>query len=103
MIPFSLFNTLLVVMVLAILYGVLDYRNQYYANIVALYLASLIAWYLSTVIGNGTVQLNGVIVQDSGLGWLLWLPAIGSMIAAVFLTWDAYTEIKTRSVMEDEI
>ena len=85
------------------LYGMYDLRNRFYANIVALFMASLLAWYLSTTIGNGTMHYGVVVDQinstttplylkDAGLGWLILIPAVATMIMVAYLIYDAYTE-----------
>jgi hypothetical protein len=103
MISIELFVTLAVVAGVLALYGLMDMRNRFYANIAALFMASMITWYLSVTIGNGTLQ-SGVIVnqttglttpivlQDASLGWLILIPAVAAMIATAYLVYDAYQE-----------
>lgn len=103
MISIELFVTLAVVAGVLALYGLLDMRNRFYANIGALFMASIITWYLSVTIGNGTLQ-SGIIInqttgattpivlQDTGLGWLILIPAVAAMIATAYLIYDAYQE-----------
>jgi hypothetical protein len=103
MIAIELFVTLAVVAGVLALYGLMDMRNRFYANIGALFMASLITWYLSVTMGNGTLQ-SGVIVnqttgattpivlQDASLGWLILIPAVAAMIATAYLVYDAYQE-----------
>jgi PKD repeat protein len=85
------------------IYGLLDLRNRFYANIGALFISSLIAWFLSTTIGNGTMrycvvadQIAGtsttVFLKDAGLGWLILIPAVAAMIMVAYLIYDAYEE-----------
>lgn len=87
------------------LYGLWDLQNRYYANIAALFMASIIAAYLSTVVSNGTLQYGYVvnqssgatvpiIVQDAGLGWLILIPAVAGMLVTGYLIYDAYMENK---------
>lgn len=105
MISIELYVTMCIAAVLLAVYGLMDMRNQYYANIGSLFMSSIIAWYLSITIGNGTLQ-SGVVVnqtsglttpiilQDASLGWLLVIPAVASMIAVAYLIYDAYEEAK---------
>jgi len=103
MISIELFVTLGVAAVLLAMYGLMDMRNQFYANIGALFMASLITWYLSITVGNGTLQsgvvvnqtsglTTPIIIQDASFGWLLLIPAVASMILTAYLIYDAYTE-----------
>ena len=103
MISIELFVTLAVVAGVLALYGLMDMRNRFYANIGALFMASLITWYLSITIGNGTLQsgtivnqttgaTSPIIMQDAGLGWLILIPAVAAMIATAYLIYDAYQE-----------
>lgn len=95
------------------LYGLYDLRNRFYANIVALFMASLIAWYLSTTIGNGTMHYGVVVdqvldttttlyLQDAGLGWLILIPAVAAMIMVAYLVYDAYTESERNKREKEE-
>ena len=103
MISIELFVTLAVVAGILALYGLLDMRNRFYANIGALFMASLITWYLSITIGNGTLQAGVVVnqtsgvttpivIQDASFGWLLLIPAVASMIFTTYLIYDAWSE-----------
>lgn len=114
MISIELFIALAVVAGILALYGLLDMRNRFYANIGALFMASIITWYLSVTIGNGTLQ-SGVIVnqtsgattpilvQDASLGWLILIPALAAMIATAYLIYDAYTENKRDQQVREEL
>jgi len=95
------------------LYGLYDLRNRFYANIVALFMASLIAWYLSTTIGNGTLHYGVVVDQiagtttplylkDAGLGWLILIPAVAAMIMVAYLIYDAYQESERNKQEQEE-
>jgi hypothetical protein len=103
MISIELFVTLAVVAGVLALYGLMDMRNRFYANIAALFMASMITWYLSITIGNGTLQsgtivnqttgiTSPIVMQDAGLGWLILIPAVAAMIATAYLIYDAYQE-----------
>jgi hypothetical protein len=113
MISIELYVTVAIVAGILALYGLMDMRNKFYANIVSLFISSLLVWYLSITIGNGTLQ-TGVIInqttglttplilQDSGLGWLLIIPAVAAMIATSYLTYEAYDEVRNyRKEQED--
>ncbi|MCK9593588.1 MAG: PKD domain-containing protein [Methanoregula sp.] len=87
------------------LYGLYDLRNKFYANIGSLFMSSLLLWYLSTVVSNGTLQYGVVvdqvamtttpiIIQDGGFGILIAIPAIAAMIVVAYLIYDAYDEKK---------
>jgi PKD repeat protein len=87
------------------IYGVMDLRNRFYANIVSLFMSSLLTFYLSVTVGNGTLhygilidQIAGtttpIILKDTSLGWLLIIPAVAAMIATSYLVYDAYSESK---------
>jgi hypothetical protein len=103
MISIELYVTLGIAAVLLAVYGLMDMRNRFYANIGSLFMASIITMYLSVTIGNGTLQtavvvnqtsgaVTPVILQDAGLGWLILIPAVGAMIATAYLIYDAYGE-----------
>ena len=103
MISIELFVTLGVAAVLLAMYGLMDMRNQFYANIGALFMASLITWYLSITVGNGTLQsgvvvnqtsglTTPIVIQDASFGWLLLIPAVASMIFTTYLIYDAWSE-----------
>lgn len=113
MISIELYVTISIAAVLLAMYGLLDMRNRFYANIAALFMASLIAWYLSITVSNGTLssgyvinQTSGattpIILQDASLGWLLVIPAVAAMIAVAYLIYDAYEEQKRDTREEEE-
>lgn len=108
MISIELYVTMCIASVLLAVYGLMDMRNQYYANIGALFMSSIIAWYLSITVANGTLQTgvvvnqtsgltNPIILQDASLGWLLVIPAVASMLVTAYLIYDAYEESKQGS------
>ena len=114
MISIEIFVTVGIVAALFALYGLIDYRHKFYANIAALFMSSLFFWYLSTVIGNGTVQngavvdqatgtVTSIILQDESLSYLLMIPAVATMIVTLYLAWDAREESKKvkLAAMED--
>jgi hypothetical protein len=114
MISIEIFVTIGIVAALFALYGLIDYRHKFYANIAALFMSSLFFWYLSTVIGNGTVQtgssvnsvtgeVTALALQDESLSYLLLIPAVATMIVTVYLAWDAREESKKvkLAAMED--
>jgi hypothetical protein len=112
MISIELYVTLGIAAVLLAVYGLMDMRNRFYANIGSLFMSSIIVTYLSVAIGNGTVQAGVVvnqtsgsttpiILQDASMGWLILLPAVGAMIAVAYLIYDAYTEKQQEREAED--
>lgn len=105
MISVELFITLGIAAGLFALYGLLDMRNRFYANIGALFMSSIMIFYMSTTVINGTLQ-TGVIInqttgattplvmQDAGIGYILLIPALAAMLFTAYLIWDAYEEVQ---------
>ena len=113
MISIEIFVTIGIVAFILALYGLIDYRHKFYANIAALFMSSLFFWYLSTVIGNGTLQTGysvntatgeatALILQDEGLSMILLIPAVATMIVTVYLAWDAREESKKNKLQAME-
>jgi hypothetical protein len=98
MIPISLFNVLVAVMVLLVLYSFIDYRNRFYGNIVTAFLSSILATYLSVMISIGVVQYdpatagNGVLIVDASIGYILLAFGVTMMIYFLVMIYDVYDE-----------
>jgi len=69
MIPLSLFNILVAVEILLVLYSIIDTRNKYYGNIVTAFIASLLGFYLAVVISVGVVQYDPAITSTGSWVW----------------------------------
>lgn len=70
MIPISLFNVLIAVMVLLVIYSFVDTRNKLYGNIVAAFLAALLGVFLGVVIVIGIVQYDPAVI---GIGQFVYV------------------------------
>jgi len=113
MISIELYVTLGIAAVLLAVYGLIDLQNRFYANIGALFMASLITWFLSVTVGNGTLQVGVVVnqtsgvttpivLQDAGMGWLMLIPAVAAMIFTAYLVYDAYGEKQRDRIAAEE-
>jgi len=113
MIAIELFITLAVIAGILALYGLIDNRNKFYTNIGSLFISSLICWYLSVTIGNGTLQSGvmvnqtsgaaiPIILQDESLGWLIMIPAVAAMIVTLYLVYEAWEENKQNKITAEE-
>lgn len=69
MIPLSLFNILVAVEVLLVLYSIIDVRNRYYGNIVTAFIASLLGIFLAVVISVGVVQYDPSVYHITSIVW----------------------------------
>jgi hypothetical protein len=94
MIPVSTFNMLIAVDLILIVYSVIDLRNKMYANIIAAFLASVLAGYLAVVINAGIVQQSdGVAIQDASLAIVPFgLICVVMMIYTILMVFDARAE-----------
>lgn len=58
MIPLSVFNIMIAIVIVLFLYSIIDSRNKYYGNIIAAFVCALIAIYLAVTISVGVVQYD---------------------------------------------
>jgi hypothetical protein len=106
MIPLIVFVALLLMLIPLFLYAFIDHSNKLYANIIAAFLCSIIAIYLSVVISVGIVQYDsvpmesangcticaGAPIQDVSVGYVLLIIGVIMMIYALYMVYEAYDE-----------
>lgn len=97
MIPISTFNLLAAADVLLLIYAVIDLRNKVYANIVAMFICSMISGYLGTAMYAGIVQYtDGTIIQDTSLAIIPFgFMCAATAIYTLLLVYEARDEART--------
>ena len=95
MIPVSTFNMLIAAVLILTIYSVIDLRNRMYANILTMFLASIVSGYCSAIIWAGIVQnAEGVAVQDTSAGIILFIFCIATMVYAALMVFEARKEAR---------
>jgi hypothetical protein len=93
MIPVSTFNMLIAVDLILIIYSVIDLRNKMYANIIAAFLASILAGYLAVVMNAGIVQYSDATsVQDASISIIIGIFAVTMMVYTLLMVFEAREE-----------
>jgi hypothetical protein len=93
MIPVTTFNLLIAADLILIVYSVIDLRNKMYANIVAAFLASVLAGYLSVVMAAGIVIFDdGTTIQDTSISIIIGIFAVVMMVYTLLMVYEAREE-----------
>ena len=115
-----MFSVMLMTSVGLMLYGFADNKNRVYGNIIALFISSLLAVYLSIVAFAPIFSYNTILVsvsqwstsspvytyaetylEDASLGWMLLIIGVVGMIYAMLMIYEVYGDYK-RSTEDSE-
>lgn len=88
------FITLLIIAAAFFVYGVIDHTNRIFGNVICMFIAAFILWYLGTVIGEGIVGDATIIFTSLSTRYLLWFIGTAAFVYALIMSVEVWFEHK---------
>jgi hypothetical protein len=90
----SIFGILAVMLIPLFLYSFIDLNNRLYGNIISAFLFTILAGYLAAIANSGILEYNGEPFADLSLQIILMIFMMVMLIYTLYMTWDAYQELR---------